>query len=842
MSDFDFEMTADGSKASAWIDRLERDLNRLEGQALITKMRLNDMIGGNDTLTRSIVNARRATTEQNDQLKRQTDLLQRINGPIDAHKADLQALDALYRMNKIDAEQYAATLGKLTSEFHKSQGIASVGPKSGGMGGALGGLRGAATMVGVSIGANEVGELANEYQNLENRLRYLAGGDAEKTAAMFERVQQSAKETRADLGATTEAFVRMSLATKEMGLTQNQVFTLTERLNKAITLSGATSAEATAGMIQLSQGLASGALRGDELRSVLEQLPAVADVIAQGMGVTRGQLRELGKDGKITAEVIVDSFSKMGAQIDADFGNTLPTIAQGMVAFKNEMIIAVGEFNKATGASELFGRALSVVTDGIKVVLQIGGGLVSIIKEIGDAIPGTQLNLGAFAGFIAGGPLGAAIGSGIQTLGEFVGAWDDLGGAIQNVFKIDEEYARLRGAIALATLKGAEAVKKAYLEMTEYTIRIQLGAKAAEAFVAALDRAEVAADSWNAAAPKTIGLVDRINQGITIGQALWGKLTDKQKAHKAVLSDEEKLLREIQGPTNELMKKLALLEVLFAKGKISVEEYNGALDKWLDRSDEIDRAMLKHDFDSMLKGTGIGTDQGLEGIKSQTDKLVDDLTKFKADVDKAIKDQLEADTKARHEKLTRDWHARLDEYEKETRARAELMAQAWEPVGQALSRVFTTGSFGLHQFAEDMEKMLSDLAIKILMTTLLMRGLGLNAGYTNALGGDAGLGKLLGFATGGRLMVGGSGGTDSQVVAFRATPGEEVTIRTQQQQARDAMARSVPSGGGGPTIVNNVFDRRGLLPVIRTTDGRNEILNVIRENPGAVRSALQRSK
>src|SRR5690606_2602352 len=93
----------------------------------------------------------------------------------------------------------------------------------------------------------------------------------ENLTTVTSRLFDVANRTRSSFEGTANLYARVALATKELGIGQQELLTFTERVNQAIILSGASAQEAQAGLIQLSQGLASGALRGDELRSVLEQ-------------------------------------------------------------------------------------------------------------------------------------------------------------------------------------------------------------------------------------------------------------------------------------------------------------------------------------------------------------------------------------------------------------------------------------------------------------------------------------------------------------------------------------------------------------------------------------------
>ena len=168
--------------------------------------------------------------------------------------------------------------------------IGGIGQASRGAEGSVQLLRRALGLLGGALVVQQIGRIADSFTNLQNRLRIVTDGQAELNAVTKELIGVS-NRTRSSLETNAELFNRLSLSTKELGLSQRDVLNLTESLNQAVILSGASATEAQAGLIQLSQGLASGALRGDELRSVLEQLPVVSDVIAKQLGITRGELQ-----------------------------------------------------------------------------------------------------------------------------------------------------------------------------------------------------------------------------------------------------------------------------------------------------------------------------------------------------------------------------------------------------------------------------------------------------------------------------------------------------------------------------------------------------------------------
>ena len=218
-------------------------------------------------------------------------------------------------------------------------------------------IRQAFAITGVLLLVRKLISLADVYTSIQNRLRIVTTTTGELSRAT-EDLFKIANNTRSSFKATAELYTRTALVTRKLGVSQKELAQFTESVNKAVIISGAAYIEAHQGIIQLSQGIASGILRGDELRSVLEQLPVVAEVIAKELKVTRGELRELGSQGKITAEVILSAFANAREELDKQFAKTIPTIDQALTVLETDFIQAISVMNDATGASEKFARAI----------------------------------------------------------------------------------------------------------------------------------------------------------------------------------------------------------------------------------------------------------------------------------------------------------------------------------------------------------------------------------------------------------------------------------------------------------------------------------------------------
>lgn len=242
-------------------------------------------------------------------------------------------------------------------------------------------LKKALAGLAVYASVRELVKLVDTYTVLNNKLR-ATGLSGQNLTAVYKELLTVANQTRQSLEGTVDTYSRISNSAKALGLSQKDAIEFTKSLNQAIALSGATANEAQAGMQQLGQALGTGKLSADELTSVLENLPGVADVIAKQMGVARGALKQLGADGKISADVIFKAFKNAREELDARFGKSIPTISESLQVLENNAVDLAGEFNKATGFSEILSKALLLIANNLetiaKVAIAAASGLILI--------------------------------------------------------------------------------------------------------------------------------------------------------------------------------------------------------------------------------------------------------------------------------------------------------------------------------------------------------------------------------------------------------------------------------------------------------------------------------
>lgn len=223
-----------------------------------------------------------------------------------------------------------------------------------------------------------VTDLSDAWTNLTNKL-VNANSANEKMVTVQSRVFEIAQRTRTDLAATATLYARVERSINQYGYTALQSARVTETVNKAMAVSGATAAEAGAAIIQLSQGLQSGVLRGDEFRSVAEQAPRLLQAMSNALGVTTGELRKMAGEGKLTSEVVVQAIMASSDLIDREFARTIPTFSQNMAMAMNNLVKFVGTSQNATSGTRALGQAFVTLSENAGLVVDIMAGLAVVV-------------------------------------------------------------------------------------------------------------------------------------------------------------------------------------------------------------------------------------------------------------------------------------------------------------------------------------------------------------------------------------------------------------------------------------------------------------------------------
>ena len=220
-------------------------------------------------------------------------------------------------------------------------------------------------------GAKQLSDIVDGYRNLEGRIK-LVVGEGKQLADTMESVRQVALRTNSDLTETGNLFARLAKVGKDAGQSTKdasaQALGLTETINQAIQISGASADASKAALTQLIQGLQGGTLRGDEFNSVMEQAPRLAQALADGLGVTTGELRKMANEGQLTSATVIASLTKQSDAVQAEFGKLPPTVGRAMQNLHTEFTKYINDQDQAHGYSSRTAEAIGLLARNLGTV------------------------------------------------------------------------------------------------------------------------------------------------------------------------------------------------------------------------------------------------------------------------------------------------------------------------------------------------------------------------------------------------------------------------------------------------------------------------------------------
>ncbi|HEC2075128.1 TPA: tape measure protein [Klebsiella oxytoca] len=224
-----------------------------------------------------------------------------------------------------------------------------------------------AVSLAAALSVEQVAQYADAWATVSNKLANSVR-PGEQLAEITERVFNITQQTRSSLDATASLYARLERATRQYGTSANDLARLTTIINKGFVVSGATAQEAENAIIQLSQGLASGALRGEEFNSVNEQGNRLIVALADSLGVSAGKMRELAAQGKLTTDVVVNGLLSQGAQIGDEFAKTTTTISQALQVAGNNITKFFGENASVKAGVSIFNDAVIGLSENIDIL------------------------------------------------------------------------------------------------------------------------------------------------------------------------------------------------------------------------------------------------------------------------------------------------------------------------------------------------------------------------------------------------------------------------------------------------------------------------------------------
>lgn len=224
----------------------------------------------------------------------------------------------------------------------------------------------------VSGYAAELGHLSDKYTSLNAQLR-LSVGETGNYAQAQADVHRIATNTATGLSETSQLYSRLSSSVMRLGFDQAQVAKVTETVGLSLKVSGATAAESSSAILQLSQAFGSGVLRGEEFNAVNEASPRLMQALADSIGKPREELRTMAEHGQLTAKLLATALPSALDTLKKESASMPLTIGQSFTLLNNEMTLMVGRVNNATGMFNSFASGVKLIANNLEVAFVIAG-------------------------------------------------------------------------------------------------------------------------------------------------------------------------------------------------------------------------------------------------------------------------------------------------------------------------------------------------------------------------------------------------------------------------------------------------------------------------------------
>ena len=256
------------------------------------------------------------------------------------------------------------------STFIQQLGISNnlLGVMQGTMGRLVGPL---AAFAGISFSIHSYIAMSDQLKTIEGQIKNVVKSGKE-TKRVEEEIYAMAGRSRQSYAESANLFTSVARNASELGKSTDDILKFTEDVSNAMLLGGGSAASQQAALIQLGQALGSGTLRGDELNSIMEQAPKLAETIAKGMGTTIGSLRKLGSEGKLTAKDVFEAVRKQSDSLKKDLGNMPWTVAQATNRIRDSVAQLFFAIENKFGFGDKMARVIATIADQVdKLTIKI---------------------------------------------------------------------------------------------------------------------------------------------------------------------------------------------------------------------------------------------------------------------------------------------------------------------------------------------------------------------------------------------------------------------------------------------------------------------------------------
>ena len=317
--------------------------------------------------------------------------------------------------------------------------------------------------------AKQIIDTADSMNLLNARLKLATASTAEYTSQQT-ALLNIAKQSYTGISDTITLFTKLNPALKQVGATTEQVNSVVASFTKGLQLGGSSAAEASSAILQFSQAMGSGVLRGEEFNAINEASPKLMSYLAKGLGVAQSELRKMAENGELTASRVSNALLKVKTDIDRDFATLPVTVGKALTNLKTDLSLAINEIDTATGATQSLADGIVIMSTNIgsmaKSIIQFYTESKTFIDEHNFALKQTSgilLGLGtAYAVFTVGG----AVIRGIQATTVAVYGLRTAMLALETSVPVIGWIAALAGVAAGAYVIAATEVENANLSLS----------------------------------------------------------------------------------------------------------------------------------------------------------------------------------------------------------------------------------------------------------------------------------------------------------------------------------------------------------------------------------------
>ena len=274
-------------------------------------------------------------------------------------------------------------------------------------------------------------DTADAMQSINSQVRQVTSSETEYLSVQ-RQLLEVANNTRASLESTSSLYVSTSRALKDYGYTQQEILTFTEATNNAMTIGGVQAEQQAAALMQLSQALGSGVLQGDEFKSIAEAAPILLDTIAEYMGKSRAEIKKLGSEGELTADVLFKAISGASEKFGEQAAKMPMTMGQALTVFSNNWQSMISRLLNDSGAMSGIASIIKMIADNLNLVVPIMAGFAVAVTAATAQVIG--FNVAMLANPI--GLVAVAIGTVIGLISQFGDQIDVFGGGWSNLLDV----------------------------------------------------------------------------------------------------------------------------------------------------------------------------------------------------------------------------------------------------------------------------------------------------------------------------------------------------------------------------------------------------------------------